>query len=243
MNMPCSPRCDSTGFEFSATLETLCEDVQRWSLAIETPSPLAVVTRAVWRFVEPCNADAPLSWVSVKPEPSEWSSRLEDGRDGVVLRRIAVAECAEDNVAATRALRALGEVKVATVLAGVVLTPVAAGEVADAVVRADPEDDEFVLVMAPGGAAVLGGRIWGRHTWAVIPVVGGACTLTPFVPRNDVVAVTGASVYADPPGAQMRLKVDCPLSLDGAQLMGVPIGLPFDGAQLVGKYELLHKIN
>ena len=199
-------RCDAGGFEFCTSMEALCEDVQRWSLAVETPSPLTAMARAVWRFQEPAAAGGRLAWCHVTPAHSEWSARLEDGRAGVVLRRLAGAECVEDNAAVTRALRALREVTVEVVGAGVVLAACAAGAAADAVVRADPEEEEFVLVALPAAATQLGARIWARHTWAIVPDARGACTLLPFKARNDTIVITGASVHATPPGVRPALQ-------------------------------------
>lgn len=51
-------RCVPGGIDLCTSMESLCEDVHRWSLEMKNPSPLATIVRSIWRFEEPVSQGA-----------------------------------------------------------------------------------------------------------------------------------------------------------------------------------------
>lgn len=195
-------RCDPTGMELCASLETLCVDVQRWSQAMRTMEPLTAATHLLWRFMEPPAQGGPLRWRGVRPQPASWSVAWEEAQGGVVLRCVSPAEHAAESDAMRTQARRLRSVRVTGAPPSVTLQP--AEEDAHAMVRVLQEEgaDTFALVLVPlsdaEDAPDMRAWRWPAARWCLLAAPQGGLTIRRAEPRNDVVAVTGSDLRVAP---------------------------------------------
>lgn len=195
-------RCDTTGMELCASLETLCVDVQRWSQAMRTLEPLAAATHMLWRFLEPPAQGGPLRWRGVRPQPAAWSVAWEEAQCAVVLRCVSPAEHACEAETMRRHARQLRGVRVAGAPPDVTLECVEAD--AHAVVRVlqDEGAESFALAVVPlrdaPDAPDMRAWRWPAGRWCLLVAPQGGLSIRRSEPRNDVVTVTGGDLHVAP---------------------------------------------
>ena len=223
-------RCTPAGMELCTSMESLCVDVHRWSVAMGNSAPIATITRSLWRFIEPVVAGATMGWSAVCAAPDVWRTSWAPDRGELTLRRISRSECTADADAILQLLRTFTSVSIRSASAS--LRMVLCSDPADAAVRCDQSDEVVTIVMlatasddAPSlnefdamdmefaykvrvHAACFLSLHHLRTPCHHAPQDDGSIRLTPVTVRDDSMQLDATAIYVRPPEAMPAFESD-----------------------------------
>ena len=195
-------RCSPGGMDFCTSVESLCIDVHRWSLAMGNAAPLATITRSLWRFMEPTVAGGMMGWSSVCAVPDTWKTTWDPDRGELTFRRLSRSECAADAAAVLQRLRCLTSVNIRA--EGSTLRMIACANGApDAAVRYDSTDEIVTIVMlATASDESPSLDEFGGKTMQFAQNDDETIQMKPCARRDDSLQLYASSIHVDPPEAR-----------------------------------------
>lgn len=188
--------CMPDTVRYGATQEVFRAEVERWRAVLGTDAVLAPLQNAAWRITEPSTPYQPTVWSAVPAEPAVWQAERDDERRAVTFRLARHAELEADENDVLQAVSNLGAVAVFESEALITLEP--EGDVPAGFMRVTTEGDgpfAFTLTNAPEADLV---RVSPDALYAISRTPEGGVAIRRYVPRNDILQVTGSMLYAEP---------------------------------------------